>query len=408
VLRFAVHRLGQRRASPRSHGTPCRDIPRRIQISIAGIGAGDTAEESLALATLRSDIPTHRTTLTRKRGIDPFQPTGGFVLQTGSERRPRGMVDRPIETSLLPNIPARLLDGAPRRTHHVRHWQVLDPDHVIPAGDDRRRLLHEIPPPISHTSMQSRQPSLRPTAPVRAAPAPRQRASRLPSAEWRRRFIGSPIGQGHCDGDATVDTDHAAVTGTVQRCGDHRERNMPTPRRIQGHPIGLPVRQGTGASEPDPTDLGNQNPRPVSVDLLHPQGLRTDDTETLMPAPLTPRRPPMTTTPPIRHRLGEVSQRLLPHRLRTRTQPLTRGTSLGQLPALLNIVRETLPMMPIPELLHREIPHEPGVRTMLREQHLLLARRIHTEPHNRNLTAAPDNSGFLPTLNGRVSARDSR
>jgi hypothetical protein len=65
-------------------------------------------------------------------------------------------------------------------------------------------------------------------------------------------------------------------------------------------------------------------------------------------------------------------------------------------------------VMSIPELLHREVPHEPRLRAMLREQHFLLLGRIQAKPHNRRLTVRSDNSGFLPVLKGGVSTRDSR
>jgi hypothetical protein len=220
ALRFTLHRPGQHRASPRRHDTPRRDIPRRVHISITGIHTGDTAEKSLALATLRSDIPTHRTTLTRERRIDSFHPPSRLMLQTSRERRPGGVHNGPVQASLLRHLATGLIDGAPRRADHVRHPQILDPDHVVPAGDDRGGLLHEIPAPIRRARMQSRQPSLR--------------------------------------------------------------------------------------------------------------------------------------------------------------------------------------------SLHREVPHEPGLRAMPCQQHFLLTRRIQAKPHNRRLTVRPDNSGFLPTLKGGVSTRDSR
>jgi len=65
-------------------------------------------------------------------------------------------------------------------------------------------------------------------------------------------------------------------------------------------------------------------------------------------------------------------------------------------------------MMPVSELFHGEVPHEPGVRAMLCEQQFLLAGRIQAEPHNRRLTVLPDNSGFPPIRKGGVSTRDSR
>ncbi len=408
MLRFTVHQPSQHQASPRSHGTPCRDIPRRIHISITGISAGDTPEESLALATLRSDMPTHRTTLTRERGIDSFHPTGGLVSEPGGERRPGGVEDGPVQTSLLRHVAAGSVNGAPSRADHVRHPQVLNPDQVIPTGDDRGRLLHEIVPSVGRTRMQSRQPSLRSFTPVGAAPAPGQRTRRLPHTQRRRRLVGGAVGESQRDRDATIDTHHRTIARAIQRRGDHREGDMPTPRRIQRHPIRLPVRQGPAAPQPHPTDLRNQDPRPAPVDLLHAQGLRTDDPETLMPSLFAPGRPPMTTGTPVRHGLGEVPQRLLLHRVRTRTQPLERGPSLGQLLTLHHIVRQQLAMMPVPELLHREVPHEPSLRTMLREQHFLLSCRIQAKPHNRRLTVHSDSSGFLLTGKGGVSTRDSR
>ena len=408
MLRFAVHQLDQRRASPRSHGTPCREVPRRVHISIAGVRADHAAEESLALATPRSDMPTHRTTLTRERGIDSFDPASSFVLQASGECRPGGVEDGPIETSFLRHVAPGLIDSAPSRADHVRHSQVLDPDHVILAGDDRRGLLHEILPPIRCTRTQPCQPRLRPSTPAGAALAPRQRACRLPDAQRRRRLVGGAVGQSQRHGDTTIDTHDRAVSRTVQRHGDHRERDVPTPRSIQSDPIGLPASQGTATPESHPADLGHQDPRPAPVDLLHPQSSRTDDTKTLMPAPLAPLRPSVTTTPPIRHGLRKVPQRLLLHRLRTRTQPLIRSTSLSQLPALHHIVRKTLPMMPIPQLLHREIPHEPSLRTVRREQLFLLRCRIQAKPHSWKLAERPDNSGFLPALAAGTSTRDLR
>lgn len=408
MLRFAVQRPSQRRVSPHSHGTPCRDVPRRVHISIAGIGAGDAAEESLALATLRGDMPTHRTTLTRERGVDTFHPPRSLVLQTSGERRPGGIQDGPVQTGLLRHITTRLVNRAAHRADQVRHPQILDPDHVIPASNDRGGLLHEVPAPIRRAGMPSDQSSLRSFTAVGAASASRQRTRRLPDTHRRWSLIGGAIGQGQRDRDATIDTDHAAVAGTLQRCGNRRERDMPTPRGIQPHSIGLPVRQGSTAAEPYPADLRHPDPRPASVDLLYPQSLRADNPETFVPSLFAPGRPPMATGSPVGHRQREIPQRLLLHRLRARAQPLVRCPSLSQLLTLQHIVRQKLAMMPVPELLHREIPHEPGVRAVLREQHFLLSCRIQAKPHHRRLTVRPDNSGFLPTVKSGPSARDSR
>ena len=407
-MRFTVHQPSQHRASPRSHGTPCRDVPRRIQISVVGVSADDTAEESVALATLRGDMPTHRTTLTRERGIDSFHPTSGFVLQASGERRPGSVQDGPVQARLLRHATSGLIDAAPSRADHVRHPQILDPAQVVLAGDDRGGFLHEIPAPIRCACMQSRQPSLRPATPVGSALASRQRACGLPDSHRGRGLVGDAIGQSQRDGDATIDTHHAAIARPLQWCWNHREGDMPTTRRIQRHPIGLPVSQVPAAPQPHPTNLRYRDPRPTPIESLHPQGLWADDAETLVASAFAPVRSPVGTGTPVRHRLGKISQRLLLHRVRTCPQPLVGGPDLGQLLALHHIVRQRLPMMPVAELFHREVPHEPRLRAMLREQHFLLAGRIQAKPHHRRLTVRPDNLGFLPVLKGGVSTRDFR
>jgi hypothetical protein len=81
-LRFAVHRPGSPVVSPRSHRMPCGDVPGRVHIRVAGEGAGDAGEESLALAALRCDVPVRRATLASERGTDLLHPAGCLVLQS--------------------------------------------------------------------------------------------------------------------------------------------------------------------------------------------------------------------------------------------------------------------------------------------------------------------------------------
>ena len=318
-MRFTVHRPDQRRASQRSHGTPCRDVPRRVHISIVGMGTGGAAEESLTLAALRGGMPAHRTTLTRERGIDSFQTSG--------ERRPGRVHNGLVQTRFPRDLAAGLLDGAPGRADHARHPRV-----------------HEIPASIRPASMRPRQPSRGSLTSLRAGRHPR----RLPDTQRRRCLVGGAVGQGQRYGDAAIDTHHGTVARTVQQRWDHRESDMPTTRRIQRHPVGLPVRQGSAAPQPHPADLRYRDPRPAPVELLHPRSVRTDDPETLVPPTFAPVRPPTGTTSPVRHRLREVPQCLLPHRPRTGPQPPVGGPRFGQLLAPHHIVRQSLTMMPVP------------------------------------------------------------
>ena len=408
MLRFAVHQLGQRRASSRSHGTPCRDIPCRVQVSIGGIGAGDTAEESLALATLRSNVSARRTTLAGEGGIDWLYSFHSLVFRPSREYRPSGVVDGSIETCLLLDVAPGTVDGALRRADHIRHPEILDPDRVVLAGDGSGRLLHEVLAPVGRTSMELRQPSFRASASIGAEPTPAERTSRFPGVQRLGRLVAGAVGQRESDGDATVDTHDRAVAGTVQRSRDDRECDMPTPGRIQLHAVGIPFGQRSGTPESFPANLRYQDPGPTAADLFHPQGSWTDDAETFVSTPLAPCWPSMAATPPVRHSLREIPQRLLLHRVRARTQPLGCGTSIGQLPTLRHIVRDMLSMMPIPQLLYGEVPYEPSVVTRLREQHRLLGRRIHAKPHKPKLVVGSDSSRSLSVLTGGSSARDCR
>ena len=45
MQRFTVHRLDQCRASPRSHGMPCRDVERRVHVSVGSVVAGNAPED---------------------------------------------------------------------------------------------------------------------------------------------------------------------------------------------------------------------------------------------------------------------------------------------------------------------------------------------------------------------------
>jgi hypothetical protein len=60
-------------------------------------------------------------------------------------------------------------------------------------------------------------------------------------------------------------------------------------------------------------------------------------------------------------------------------------------------------MMPLSQPLNSRIPTEPSMGTMRPVQHLLLAGRIPANPHNQNLTATSDSSGYRHTLRGGVS-----
>jgi hypothetical protein len=120
-LRFAVHRPAQWQASPRGHGTPCRDVPGRVHVRVAGVSAGPATEDGLALARLR-------------------------------------------------------IDGAARRPNHGSDLQVLNTDHVEAAGQIGGGLPGPVPAPVC---LAGRQPGDR-GSDTPASIRPPLGASRLP------------------------------------------------------------------------------------------------------------------------------------------------------------------------------------------------------------------------------------
>jgi hypothetical protein len=116
MLRFTVRRLTQRRASPCSHGMPCRvfNIARRVDIGVTGETAGPAPEDGLALARPPIHDPTHRTTLTREPRIDLHHPPRRLVLQPGHQQPPPVGENPPVQARLLPHTPTRRIPAAPR------------------------------------------------------------------------------------------------------------------------------------------------------------------------------------------------------------------------------------------------------------------------------------------------------
>src|SRR5262249_31830974 len=131
------------------------------------------------------------------------------------------------------------------------------------------------------------------------------------------------------------------------------------PRPAKPHPARLRY--------PDGTHLAAQPPNVARPDR-HP-------TETLIPASLAPGgaalRPVEIALPGLR----EVAQGLLLNHLAASAQPVVLGARLSKLAALLQIPRRTVTAGTPPRvLLYRQIPYEPGVRTMI-TQHDFLSRQ---------------------------------
>jgi hypothetical protein len=409
VLRFAVHRHRQPGGSPRSHGPSGRDVSRRVQVGVARVSADDAGEESLALATLRGDMPTNRTALTAEGRGDLLDPTRRLVADTGSEQRPTPAQDRPIQSGLLPHIPARLRPCPASGAGHVRYSQIFEADHIVGTGDVGAGLLHEVLAPVSVACVQTGQPNLRLCPAPRPALTARDRPGRPANSDRTGCLVHQAIRQSEGDGDTPVDTHHAAIAGTRDRSGRHREGDMPATSGVAGDAIRLEVRQLPSASKSDPPDLRDVHPRPAPVELLHTLCLGPDDPDSFVAASLAPPRPPVRSPTPVRHGLAEVPQSLLLHRLAAGRQPAERGTRLGQLLALFNVTRYPLAVSSITELLNCQVPHKPSMPALRLERAHLRARRIRPESHSQTMTNRTDTSTAStsrPAPQDRASACD--
>jgi hypothetical protein len=131
-----------------------------------------------------------------------------------------------------------------------------------------------------------------------------------------------------------------------------------------------------------------------------------------MPPGLPPRRATMGPSEKACHGLREVPQRLLLHHLGATAEPVMLGPGLRELPALLQVSRPAPPARPpVRLLLHRQIPHVPGIGAVLPQLGFLAGRRRKTVPvHAATLAARSDIPGpegrqrrFLPGLKVGVS-----
>jgi hypothetical protein len=121
-------------------------------------------------------------------------------------------------------------------------------------------------------------------------------------------------------------------------------------------------------------------------------GFQRDLPEAFMHTGFAPRRATVGAVEKVAHRLVEIPQRLLLHRLRARRQPLVFGAGGGQLSALLVISRRATTRLPVLVLLDCQVPHIAGMPTMLGQHHRLLgSRKQPISRHPRNLTVTTDN-----------------
>src|SRR5664280_1986679 len=261
MLRFTLHGPSQNSAvSTCCHGMSCRDVSGRVHVGVRPVPAGHAYEGRLALATLGSDVLAGVTGLRRIRSFYFFDPTGRLLLQAAREQTPTGFEDAPVEPGLLCDVSARILHGPPSKAGHVFDVEVLEADHVEPAGEVGAGLLNPVFAPVAVFGFQPCDQGLHLPAAVR--PAGGAGESALQPQEPLSFLQAQPARAGHLTGgarhrerDTPVHADDAADPWCGYRFGEHSERDMPTARPLACDAVRLPVHEGAAAFEPNPADL---------------------------------------------------------------------------------------------------------------------------------------------------------
>jgi hypothetical protein len=239
-----------------------------------------------------------------------------------------------------------------------------------------------------------------------------------------------PRRQGCRDGYASVNADNLARprpwNGWRDRCG----RDVPGASTVPGHPVGLGVGNWARPAEPDPAELGDQHLAPAAAEAARVPRPHGDDAEPFVHVALTPGRRGGRRWALLRRELGgsatplgqcgipacpcgvEVPKSLLLHDHAALRQPRGRDACFGELPALLGKSWCWLAWLPPRALLHRQIPHEPGVGAVLQERHRLGGCRIQAvAAHGRTVASTCDDDGKgggLPSApKGMLSRRRS-
>ena len=346
-MRFAVHGPGNPVASPRSHGVSRRDVACRVHVGVAGETAGRAPEDGLALARLPVHVPARRAPLARERGSDLLHPARGLVLQPAYQQAPPRAQDPPVQ----PGLGRTFRPGSPRVPFADRVMLLI-------FRSSTRITSNRRASPVCVFSTQSLRRSLsraRSRA-IACLTRPRRFEPRVARASVRcsRRSRSAPARSGRGS---------AAAPRWTGRRRPPRPGPRPPPRRCPAREPARGSRRTRRASaRPGPGSPGRTSrpaaPRGTSGTApSRPSAPRPGPPSGTAAAPPTARRARRSGTPRAarpcattaarpgapgrrsRHRLGEVPQRLLLHRLGPGGQPRVRRPRLGQLPALRDVAR---------------------------------------------------------------------
>jgi len=416
-LRFTVRGPASAEVSPCCHRPSGGDVTCGVHVGVARPRtAGDALENRLVLTVFRRDMPAVGAPLRRVCSWNEFESTLGLVVEPGNQQAPALATDLAVEASFLRDVCAGAFLSPARRARHGAHIQVLDADGVEAARQLGGGLFHPVATAIGFAGAQPGNGQFRSCPPVGSAPRPGQ--TPLQSAKSlgftctkARNAQQLSAGQRNRYRHAAINTNNAAIIGSGDRFGDGGKSEVPAPSPIPRDSIRL-HRAGNVAGPPKshPTDLRYPYLPVAAAEPLDVAWFESDLPESLMRAGLTPRRAPVGAAEKVTHRLREVSQRLLLHRLRSGCQPVVFGAGRSKLGTLRVIVGRLPAWLPVLLLLDGQIPHKPGVATVFGQCCGLLNAREQPKPaHTNKLGTTTDNPPkggkwrFLPRLKRGVS-----
>src|SRR5436190_20341504 len=148
---LAFHRPPNGEVSTPVDRKPCgQDVLRRVDIGVRLVPAGYASEDRLALAGLPGGVLAGVAGLRCVPGVDLDHGrtvVTGRVSQCEEEPGPALAEDGPVQSSLLRDVAARLLDGAPRAGRHILDPQVLDRHQAVIAYQTDGAPGSEVDPP---------------------------------------------------------------------------------------------------------------------------------------------------------------------------------------------------------------------------------------------------------------------
>lgn len=284
---------GRLKAMPFLHerGASAHNVPSRIGVGVIAMITGDALEDRLALTASGVNDTTFGARLRRVGGGDVNQPpAGGFqlVLQLAGKDAPALRQNGTVQTSLLRNPPARLLDGSPRTRRHSADVQLLQHDQSEPTGNASAGDVQMMRP---HSRDLGGQPGdglalLR--VPSRATLTSCECSLRTPPPLLQSGEIGEAnvlsVRQGKRGCDASVNADSAlAAKGSSGHVG--REDHLPALIGDLNGDIHHLATEAPGASIFHPTNTWKSNLGPLRVQITPRQILPRQANALMNPLP---------------------------------------------------------------------------------------------------------------------------